>query len=174
MQHRQVPLSDVMVGACMQPAQPSTQDQPGLATRSAACVHRQYFHTWQPPVMDALRPHAELMRLMEAAGFEARVALQRKADEEILTILHFKRRLRDGTAEQPDAQRQKAQQLLEEQAQQPAEQQWQQQRQQDAAAGQAGGQQRAAVGRADAMGDQLATPIAAPSLTGQLEHNPIN
>ncbi|KAL4425153.1 hypothetical protein ABPG77_008258 [Micractinium sp. CCAP 211/92] len=34
----------------------------------------------------------ELMRLMEAAGFEARVALQRSADEERLTILHFRRR----------------------------------------------------------------------------------
>ncbi|KAL4426014.1 hypothetical protein ABPG75_010030 [Micractinium tetrahymenae] len=34
----------------------------------------------------------ELMQLMEAAGFEARVALQRSADEERLTILHFRRR----------------------------------------------------------------------------------
>lgn len=32
------------------------------------------------------------MRLMEAVGFEARVALQRSADEERLTILHFRRR----------------------------------------------------------------------------------
>lgn len=32
------------------------------------------------------------MRLMEAAGFDARVALQRSADEERLTILHFRRR----------------------------------------------------------------------------------
>ena len=114
---------------------------------------------------------------MEAAGFEARVALQRKADEEILTILHFKRRLSDGAsgpAEQPDAQRQKAQQLLEEQARQPAEQQVQQQRQRDAAAGQAGGQQRAAVGGAAAMGEQLAAPIAALSLTRQLEHSSIH
>lgn len=35
---------------------------------------------------------AELMRQMEAAGLEARVALRRKADEEQLTILHFRRR----------------------------------------------------------------------------------
>lgn len=35
----------------------------------------------------------ELMRLMEAAGFDARVALQRSADEERLTILHFRRRV---------------------------------------------------------------------------------
>lgn len=35
---------------------------------------------------------AELLALMEAAGFEARVALRRKADEEVLSILHFKRR----------------------------------------------------------------------------------
>jgi hypothetical protein len=42
------------------------------------------------PLLSA--PAAELMREMDAAGFEARVALQRKADEEQLTILHFKRR----------------------------------------------------------------------------------
>ena len=29
---------------------------------------------------------------MEAVGFEARVALRRKADEEVLSILHFRRR----------------------------------------------------------------------------------
>jgi hypothetical protein len=38
---------------------------------------------------------------MEAAGFEARVALQRKADEEQLTILHFRRR---QTLQQQDPQ----------------------------------------------------------------------
>ncbi|KAI3427433.1 hypothetical protein D9Q98_010348 [Chlorella vulgaris] len=44
---------------------------------------------------------AELMREMEAAGFEARVALQRKADEEQLTILHFKRQQPHFPAKRP-------------------------------------------------------------------------
>lgn len=38
---------------------------------------------------------------MEAAGFEARVALQRKADEEQLTILHFKRQQPHFPAKRP-------------------------------------------------------------------------
>lgn len=35
---------------------------------------------------------------MEARGFEARLALQRKADEEVLSILHFRRRPAAGAA----------------------------------------------------------------------------
>lgn len=125
----------------------------------------------------ATAPHAELMRLMEAAGFDARVALQRKADEEILTILHFRRR--QGTASgQAGQQGQQAggqqleqpsgQPLLTQQEQQ-ERQQRQQRRQQDSPALQAGRRQQlqqqaaeqAAVGADKAPEQQLAGAFAA-------------
>lgn len=48
------------------------------------------------------------MQQMEAAGFEARVALQRKADEEVLSILHFQRRPGAGLQQGQQGQRQPA------------------------------------------------------------------
>lgn len=111
------------------------------------------------------------MRLMEAAGFDARVALQRKADEEILTILHFRRRQGDASG-QAGQQGQQAggQQLEQPSGQPPLTQQEQQERQErDPTALQAGRRQlvqqqaaeQAAVGADKAPVEQLAGAFAA-------------
>ncbi|KAI7837658.1 hypothetical protein COHA_008520 [Chlorella ohadii] len=71
----------------------------------------------------------ELMRLTEAAGFEARIALQRKADEEVLTILHFWRRpSADGGRAAQQQQEQPEQQQTDQPEQQQADQPERQQR----------------------------------------------
>lgn len=73
---------------CVQPTEP-----PRPAIHSAPCkpipaAAAPPTHQTHAPLLCA----TELMQLMESAGFDARVALQRKADEEQLTILHFRRR----------------------------------------------------------------------------------
>ena len=63
--------------------------RPGLAGRLESQSFQSHPCSRPPPPPP---PHrAGIMREMEAAGLRARVALRRKADEEVLTILHFTR-----------------------------------------------------------------------------------
>ena len=134
-----------------------------LGTPSGRLCRRSYaqINSMHPPLL------AELMQLMEAAGFAARVALQRKADEEVLTILHFWRR---PSADGGHATQQQ-QQMEEQQQDQPEQQQWEPSH---SAAAQAKphGQQQAAEGRAaclqhDKTGQQLAEFFSTVGLADQ-------